>query len=188
MKSAALVSFAFLFSSVALPAQNASYGVGRIVNPSQSGASNQPTVLQPPVMVQGCPVSLRAQHGAGAGMLQADMKPPKGPGQLLHLTLTNPAEQQIVSAQVKVHGLSGTGRTTKTTSDTIKPDSTRTLVVQFSADSPKTVAGDLWVPSMTAVLSIDLNSVTFSDGSTRVFTPRDNCRVAPDLKMLIADH
>jgi len=187
MKSAALVSFAFLVSSIALPAQNGSIGVAGMEGLSQSGARNQPTVLQPPATAQGCPVSLRAQHGAGGGMLRADKRPTKGIGQWLHLTLTNPEGPKIVWARVRVHGLSGVGRTTETTSDTIKPDSARTLVVRFSPDSGNSVTGDLWVPSMTAVLTIDLNSVSFADGTTRNFMAHEGCRVAPDLKMLIAD-
>jgi hypothetical protein len=39
---------------------------------------------------------------------------------------------------------------------------------------------------MTAVLTIELTSETFADGSKRTFPPQDACRVAPDLKMLIA--
>jgi hypothetical protein len=41
---------------------------------------------------------------------------------------------------------------------------------------------------MTAVLSIDLNSVTYADGSTGSFTGHDACRVVPDKLMLIAGH
>jgi hypothetical protein len=39
---------------------------------------------------------------------------------------------------------------------------------------------------MTAVLTIDLTSVTFADGSTRNFKTQDACHVAPGLKMLVA--
>lgn len=186
MKPTVAVSFAFLISSIALSAQNATYSVAGMEGLSQSGPSNQITVLPSTVIPQGCPVSLRAQHGASGGTLLADRNRPKGLAQFLHLTLYNPAGQQIVSARVKVHGLSGVGHTTQAVSDTMKPDATQSLVVHFSPDSAKTVTGDLWVPAMTAVLTIDLNSVTFADGSTRTFTQRDRCHVAPDLKMLIA--
>jgi hypothetical protein len=119
-------------------------------------------------------------------MVQVDRNRPKGLAQRLHLTLFNPEGKQIVSAQVRAHGLSGASRATLAVSDTLKPDSMRTLVVHFAPDTPKTVTGDLWVPGMTAVLTLDLNSVTFADGSTRTFTERDGCHVAPDLKMLVA--
>jgi len=41
---------------------------------------------------------------------------------------------------------------------------------------------------VTVVLAIDLNSVTFADGSTLTFTSQDGCRIAPDHLMLVASH
>lgn len=185
MKSAALVSFTFFVSTIALPAQSGSIGVGSIEN-IPSFQANQIYMFQRPLTAQGCPVSLRAQQGPAGGMVQVDRNRPEGTSQRLHLNLFNPEGKQIVSALVRAHGLSAAGRTTFAVSDSLKPDSTRTLVVHFAPDSPKTVTGDMWVPGMTAVLAIDLNSVTFTDGSTRTFTKNDGCHVVPDLKMLIA--
>ena len=193
MKSAALVPFAILFSSIALPAQTQTIGVAGMENLDPSKSSVHFTAPQTIVvtMPMGCPVSLRAQHGATGGMLQADKGRPKGLAQLLHLTLVNPNSHHIASARVRVHGLSGKARVTQTLSGRGNsgqaPDIDRTLAVQFSSAPGNIAVGDLWVPGMTAVLTIDLNSVTFEDGSTQSFTARDACHVAPDLKMLIAD-
>ena len=66
-------------------------------------------------------------------------------------------------------------------------DVVRSLAIQFTSASGNTASGDLWIPGMTAVLTIDLNSVTFADGSTQSFTAHDDCRVAPDHLMLVAD-
>jgi hypothetical protein len=185
MKSAALVSFAFLISSIGLPAQTAGQ------DPSQS------TVFRPPPPATTCPISLRAQHGATGGMLQADKGRPKGLAQLLHLTLISPDSRRIVSARVRVRGLSGRAHTTQALSgqgDSASgstmhdnADVVRSLTVRFTSAPGNTATGDLWIPGMTAVLTIDLNSVAYADGSTQSFTARDACRVAPDLKMLVAD-
>ena len=199
MKSAALVSFAFLISSIALPAQNATYGVAGMesLDPSKSsvpiGASQTSVVAMP----MGCPVSMRAQHGATGGMLQADKGRPKGPAQLLHLTLISPDSRRIVSARVRVRGLSGRVRTTQALSeqgDSVQgssmhddADVVRTLAVRFTSAPGSSATSDLWIPGMTAVLTIELNSVTYADGSTQSFAARDACHVAPDLKMLVAD-
>jgi hypothetical protein len=192
MKSAALIPFAILFCSITLPAQNATYGVAGMegLSPSQAGAPillSRTSVGAMPVF---CPVSLRAQHGATGGMVQANKSLPKGPAQLLHLTLINPDSRQIVSARLSVRGVSGKPRVTQALSNPGNgdADTVRTREVQFSSAPGNTATGDLWVPGMTAVLTIELTSVTFADGSTRTFTPQDACRVAPDLKMLVAAH
>jgi hypothetical protein len=188
MKSAALLSFALLLGPVALAAQSAgqgqsSYGVARMEG---LNTANTATTVNPPINI-GCPVFLHAQHRADGGLLDVDKNRPEQPAQLLHLTLTNPDSRQIVAARVRVHGLSGKARATQTLSSPGKADASRSLGVQFSTGPGKTVSGDLRVSGMTAVLSIDLNSVTFADGSTRSFTERDACRVAPDPFMPIGD-
>ena len=186
MKSAALVSFAVLLGSVASGAQA----------PGQPPSETTVFRTQPPATA--CPVSLRAQHGATGGMLQADKGRPKGLAQLLLLTLTSPDSRQIVSARVRVRGLPGKAHSAQALSglgnsgpgNSIRDDADviRTLAVQFSQGPSHTATGDLWVPGVTAVLTIDLNSVTFADGSTLTFTSQDGCRIAPDHLMLVAGH
>ncbi len=183
MKSAALASFALLFSSIALAGQytvqvQKSYGVAGI-----EGINAANTVGTP--MSVGCPVSLRAQHGVSGNILSVDRNRPKGIAQLLHLTLTNPDSRQIVAAKLRVHGLTGKARVTQTLSGQNDSDAAQNLDVRFSPGPGNAVSADLWVPGMTAVLSIDLNSVTFADGSTRSFSAREACHVAPDPLMLI---
>ena len=123
-------------------------------------------------------------------MVQTDHSRPRGTAQLLHLTLIDPHpdSQRIVSARMSVHGLSGKVRATPALSGSGDADATQTLMVRFSSGNDKAAFGDLWVPGMTAVLSIDLKSVTYADGSTRSFYGREACRVAPDPLMLIAGH
>jgi hypothetical protein len=189
MKRAVVLSFVVLLGSIALAAQTAgqnqsSYGVSRMEGLSTTSMSS--TII-PPVNV-GCPVFLRAQHTADGGLLNVDKRRPERPAQLLHLTLTNPDSRQIVAARVRVHGLSGKGRVTQTMSGADRPDAASTIEVQLVQRSGKEAYGDLRVPNMTAVLSIDLNSVTYADGSTGSFTGHDACRVVPDKLMLIAGH
>ena len=182
MRSAVLKSsvglFAFILISVTLAAQSTG------PYPSQS------TVLRIPEMSTGCPVSLRAQHGSNGSMVQTDKSRPKGTAQLLHLTLIDPHpdSQRVVSARMSVHGLSGVVRATPALSSSGDADATQTLDVRFSSGNEKAAFGDLWVPGMTAVLSIDLKSVTYADGSTRSFSGREACRVTPDPMMPIAGH
>ena len=191
MKSSTLIPFVFFFSLLASPAQDTSYGVAGMEGLSRTGPSIQINTSQPGVAGTPafCPLSLRAQHGATGGMMQANKSLPKGPAQLLHLTLVNPDSRQIASARFLIRGVSGKARATQALAfPNGRADATRTVAAQFSSTSGNTATGDLWVPGMTAVMTINVTSVTFADGSTQGFTPQDACRVAPDLKMLVASH
>jgi hypothetical protein len=196
MKLTAMVLFAFLAGSIALAGQStlqnhASYGLASMegfdttTNATVPGSSNATFSVNPPAGI-GCPVRLRAQHRADGGLVNVDKGRPQGIAQALHLMLTNPDSRRMIAARVSVRGLSGRGHVTKGLSGPDHTDVTRTLDVQLAQGPGQEVSGDLRVPGMTAVLSIDLNSVTFADGSTRSFAERGTCRVAPDPFMLIA--
>ncbi len=186
MKSAAVVSLAFLFGSIALAAQTAiqvpeSFGWAGMEG---LNTANRVTAINLTIDI-GCPVQLRAQHRADGGLVKVDKSRPESPAQLLHLTLTSPDTRQMVSARVRVHGLSGKARVTQALSGQNDSDAASTLDVQLVQGQGKEVSGDLRVPNMTAVLSIDLRSVKYGDGSTRSFSGRGECRVAPDKMMPI---
>ena len=169
MKLSATVGFAILIGPIALAAQN--------------GA--QPTVLTFSPPVAGCPVSLRAQHKADGGMVQVSNGHPRGTGQWLHLVLGDTGSNSIVKATVTVHGYSNKARITQAGTED-GADAARTATVTLSALQDHTVAGDVWAPGMTAVTQIDLDAVTYADGSMASFTGRQACRVAPDPFMLVA--
>jgi hypothetical protein len=174
MKRAAVLSLALLFASIPLAAQSAS--------PHPAG-----TIIFLPPVTAGCPVVLHARHLAWGGMLTARNSRPSGVGQWLHLTLTSPDSRQITGATVTVRGLTPKGRVTRTVANKDEPDrATKTLNLTFSAATDKTAAADLWVPGVTAAQAIDLNSVTYADGSTWKLAGNATCRIAPDPLMLIA--
>jgi len=187
MKSAASVFFALLFGSIALAAQTGgqgqtSYGVAGMENLGTANAAS--TIIT--LTRIGCPVSLRAQYRADGGLLNVEKSRPDWPAQMLHLILTNPDSGRIVSARVRVHGLSGKGRVTQTVSGQNEPDAAATLDVQLAQGPDREASGDLRAPGIATILSVELTSVTYADGSTRSFSGPETCRVAPDKKMLIA--
>lgn len=181
MKLTSLISFAFLVGSVA-SAQSAgnsgqSFGTAGMQGITTFGVAS---------VAHSCPVSLRAQHGADGNILKVDKRRPAGLAQLLHLVLGNPDARQIVQGSLTVRGISGKGRIAQAQSSPDNADVVRYLEVQFVPQEGRKVAGDVWAPGMTAVLTVELNSVTFADGSMWRFAGRDGCRVAPDPLMLIA--
>jgi hypothetical protein len=174
MKTTALISCALILCSGGLAAQNA------------DRPQSQTTVLRLPAIGNGCPVSMRAQHQANANRMDVDKSRPQGVAQRLWLILLNSDSGQIVAARVRVHGLSGRVRAAQTLSGQSNSDATATLEVRLAEGQGNEAYGDLRVPNMTAVTSIDLNAVTYADGSTRSLSGIYGCRFVPDPLMLTA--
>lgn len=178
MRAYVVVSLVLLFGSMTIAAQNATQN------------QTQTSVYRMPITSGGCPVSLRALHGSSGNMLKVDKNRPAGIAQLLHLIVSNPDSRQIVAARVRVRGLSGKGRMTQTANQDRGQgtgDVSRSLVARFSSGADKEISSDVWVAGMSAVLEVELNSVTFADGTTRKFAGVEACRIAPEPLMLVAD-
>lgn len=176
MRIATLAAFAILAGTFPLGAQS--------VAPAQSTTTLQFAL---PPAANTCPVSLRAEHRSDGNLFKVGDGHPKGVGQWLHLTLVNPASREIARATVTVHGFSNKPRVTQTSPHQANgSDAVQTLTVRFSAGPGKTASGDVWVPGMTAVQTIDLDEVTYMDGLVRRFAASESCRITPDPFMLIA--
>jgi hypothetical protein len=154
---------------------------------AQSANRNQNIVIQLPPPTGTCPVFMRAQHAADGDLLAVNSSHPKGIGQSLHLTVTSSDSRRIASATVTVRGLVPKGRVTQTlASQDDAFDAEKTMDIKFSAEPGKDASGDIWVPGLSAVMTIDLQSVTFTDGSTWKLPAERTCRTFPDPVMLIS--
>jgi hypothetical protein len=137
---------------------------------------------------------MHALQGSGTGQVavRGDQRA-VGVSQRIHLILTNPKSTKIAVAKVKVFGLSGKNRvepasysTLDLTNQTSKFDLTKTLDVAFTSEGERDVATDLILPGLTTVLLIQLESLTYKDGSTWAVAGRRACQVAPDPLVLVA--
>lgn len=148
----------------------------------------QTLVLATPPGLSSCPVSMRAQHlSDGSLMKTGKTAHPAGLGQRLHLTLKNPDAKQIAGASVTIRGMTPRGRVMQTLSTAgDSSDATRQMSVSFSTESDGSATADLWVSGITAVQSVELDSVAYSDGSTWKVAAGDACRITPDPLMLIS--
>lgn len=184
MKLVRLVSLALLCSSGPLFGQYGTATAGM----ENVGPTKIIIVQMPPVSPL-CPVSLRAKQAAGGDLLAVDNGQPKGPAQRLHLILNNRDSRRITGAKVTVRGLTAKARVTRALtappSQDDASDAARTLEVTFTSGLHGEVSADLRVPDLTAVQSIDLNSVTYADGSTWKLSPDNGCRSVLDPTMLI---
>jgi len=175
MKRATLVSVAFLVCTLPLAAQ------------SGAQPKSQTTIVVTLPTVEVCPVGMQARQRPG-GYLRSVRNEPRveGLAQRIYLTLTGKSSTQISKAVVTARGLSAKNRVLPALSNEGNAsDITKTLSLTFSPGSGRTVSTNLVLAGFTAVNSIELESVTFSDGSTWRFSGGTSCRVTPDPLMLI---
>src|ERR1700722_10300045 len=176
MNRAGAVSFALLLASNFAIAQTT-------VTPKQPAAKLTVIEIAPP---PNCPISLHARHAGGAEMWKVDGVPIQSPAQKLHLTISDSDSRRIVAANVTVRGSSGKARYMPAESTLDSSDAAKTLDVRFPTGPDKETAADLTVPGFTAVSVIDLNSVTYSDGSSWKLAAGSSCRSWVDGLMLVS--
>jgi hypothetical protein len=153
-----------------------------------NSATQKTTTIVVPVPPSACPVSVHAQQAPStATAMEVDSSRPKGPLQLLHLTMAKPGSSRITKATVTVRGVLPRPRATLTpmTLGADPSNAIRTLDVSFPSGSDKNASADLWVPGLSAVYSIDLVSVTYADGSTWKLADGKTCRTPIDGVMLV---
>jgi hypothetical protein len=135
-----------------------------------------------------CPVGMRALQGAGYGLVHVrGAEQPDVPGQRVHLIITNGVRGTARNAQVLVRGLSPKNRARDVSGLDQIPDTSKTMGVTFQPEDATSVAADLVLPGFTSVSSVELQSITYQDGSTWNIARDEACRVAPDPMMLITE-
>jgi hypothetical protein len=190
VKLAGFIGCLFLVAPLGLAAQNASYGVSyglaggqitTLIGPD--GKAIPGTQANPQLNL--CPVSIQASHLSDGNVVKTSTGHPKGIGQRLHLKLHSPDQRMIASATVNLHGWTAKGRKAQVGSSDDAALEVRILTVPFTFDADRMSSADIWVPGLTAVVSVELLSVKYTDGSTWTPVQGHTCRVAPDHLMLI---
>jgi len=164
-----------------LAAQNRSYGVA-----GMEGLDGKSTpAAQAPAAPNLCPVSIDASHLSDGNMVRTRANHSSGIGQRLHLMLHSPGHRTIATATVNLRGWTAKGRTAEVSSSDAPGLKEQTLTVPFTPGPDHTVSADIWAPGLTAVVSVEVVSLKYSDGSA--WTPPENmtCRVAPKMLMLV---
>jgi hypothetical protein len=190
MKRVFAILFALVLGSAAMAAQAIDQDQPRKFDPKTTPATATLQVFVPPgASASSCPVIFNARQGGGAGGL-ISVKPgqpqpsTEGYAQRIHLSTVD-GKSHVIAATVRVHGLTPQPRYVPVDSGMGGPAKiTRTLQVTFSPETKNEVATDLVMRDFTAVLSIDVESLTYADGSTWKSGP-GVCRVVPDPMMLI---
>ena len=169
---------------IAVVLTNLAFGQATLQKPQQIDPTN-------------CPVGLQVRHGGGhpvsvgaAGPVlngrAQDGKVPSVQNQGIHLTLANPGSRDIVSFEITVHGLSEKWRSVPLSDMPQKPDLAKTVDVSLNVKGSGQASRDLTLNRFTAVTSVDVNSIKYSDSSEWQAPSAEACSVTPDLIMLVA--
>ena len=186
MKIGFVSLFALALGACPLAAQYTHVPQMQVTSGTAGTGGVQTLVIVPPPLASNCPVSMRAQHLSDGNLVRTGKAAhPAGIGQRLHLTLKTPHAEQVAGAQVTIRGTTPKGRVMQASS-TDSSDAMRELSVSFSTEPDGSASADLWVPGVTAIQSIELDSVSYSDGSTWKAAAGDACRITPDPLMLIS--
>ena len=175
-------------SFVKFPLMFAVAGLVAVTSGSAQTAKNQTKIIIVPVPSQvSCPVAMQAQRGADGSTMMVAGGAHRGIGQQLQLTLNNPKLATISAIRITVHGWDVKGRTLPAVETTSSyASASRTLDLTLSIGASQTADTDIWVSGLTAVDSIDLDSVTYSDGSSWKASDSQACRIMPNPIMLIS--
>ena len=177
----AVFSIAFLLGPMSVIAQTA-------VPPGNPVSQTVVVVVAPPVAAR-CPVSLHARQMPGADRWVVNGVSVKPLAQRLRLTATAPHTGPIVAANITVRGYAGSPRLTPVgPANQDAGDSARTLDVAFPPGAGREASTDIALAGFSAVTVIDLNSITYSDGSRWKLNAGSSCRTWIDGMMLVATH
>jgi hypothetical protein len=152
----------------------------------------------PPLHMAGtnCPVGLQVKHATGLPTAISAEGPtingkPLSYGQVqiadqnlgVRLILTNLSPQSIVSAQVVVHGFSNKWRYVPLSG--ADPDLARTVDVALDVKGNGEASHNLSLSRFTAITAVDVNEITYADGSSWRTSSPGACSASPDLIMLV---
>jgi hypothetical protein len=193
MKRVIAIGFALLAGSAMIAAQAVDQNQQRKFDAQAARAQSVLTLAlraatAPPNPA--CPAAFTAKQG-GMGDLVAvkpGQKSEDGQGFSQHIRLSvsgDKSKLNVVAARVTVHGLAPQARAVPVQSGSDGPAQiSRTMNVSFAGDSAGESGANLLLRGYTAVLSIDVNSITYADGSTWK-SGEGMCRIVPDPLMLI---
>ena len=135
-----------------------------------------------------CPVGLEVKRSRGLFVYQNTNAIPAEHGvpkaeQRFDFKLTNYRPHEIVNAQITTHGFSYKWRALPASA--AEPDVWKTMEVALDVKGNSSASRELSLGHFSAISTIDVNSVTYADGSTWHASFPGACSVAPSLMMRI---
>jgi hypothetical protein len=149
----------------------------------------QSFTLPPRIDPSKCPVGLQVERSSGlfayenAKAVPAEDAAPSSE-QWFDLRMTNFLPHQVVSAQLTAHGFGYKWRVIPVSDAT--PDIWKTMDVALDVKGNSSASRELSFGHFSTITTIDVNSVTYADGSTWHASSPGTCSVAPSLIMRIS--
>lgn len=162
--------------------------------PANQAAATRPAPPQTVVRPSGgglgasrsCPVSLDVRHGWGLGQAVATDGSSRPVGQALDLTVTNHNSREIASLDGIVQVRSGKSRMMPLVSENDELGERLPLHIDVAVKADEVAAASWNVASMHAVAYVELNKVTYRDGSSWSSAKGTACQFTPNPLMLIS--
>jgi hypothetical protein len=135
--------------------------------------------LPPRIDPAKCPVDLRVEHSGGLFEYRnanSDHVASPFSAQGFDFKMINFLPHEIVNAEITVHGFSNEGRLITYSTP---PDLAKTLDVALDVKGNSSASRELSFDEFSIVETIDVNSVTYADGSTWHASSPGACSVAP---------
>jgi hypothetical protein len=175
------------------PTVTTQLGPAKQANPRSEPASV--TQQQYVIPINRCPIGMHVMQGSGMQMLRAD---DGKVNQLLtpSLTLAPKDHRDLAKATVTARGYAVQHGTLDLVARKMIPDHPapkqkeleKTLTVNLSPDGADNFSAELQLPGFGILNTVELNAVTYTDGSVWKVSSADDCRIAPDPLLLIAAH
>jgi hypothetical protein len=149
----------------------------------------QSFTLPPRIDPSKCPVELQVERSSGlfayenAKVVPAEPVAPRTE-QWFDLRMTNLLPHDIVAAEITAHGFSYKGRIIPVSDAT--PNIWKTVDVALDVKGNGSASRELSFDHFSAIRTIDVDSVTYADGSTWHASSPGACSVAPSLFMRIS--
>lgn len=181
MKSACILPLAIVLATTS------AIGQDLVLHSSPGNVSFSPTRA----IGANCPVGLQVSHGPSFLVKKAEFGPfaapqPEVQEQRIHLTVTNHTSREIVKAQITVHGFSDKWKAIPLADASPAPDLEKSVHVAINVKRDSRASSDLSLIRFTSITAVDLNSLTYADGSSWESSTTGACSVAPDLIMLVS--
>jgi hypothetical protein len=181
MKSACILPLALVLATTS------AIGQDLVLHPSP----NLLSLTQGHTIRADCPVGMRVNHGSSFLLRKTEYGPfaapaPKVQEQRIHLIMTNLSPQEIVKAQITVHGFSDKWKAFPLVDGSPAPDLAKSVDVAMDVKRDGQGSSDLSLSRFTSITRVDLNSLTYADGSTWTSSTAGACSVAPDPFMLVS--
>jgi hypothetical protein len=156
------------------------------------GPAATPSILmRPRTLGADCPVGLKVNHGPSFLKRDTEYGPfappaPKVQEQRIQLTMTNPSPKEIASAQITVYGFSEKWRAVPLADAKDTPDLRKRVDLVLKVKGNDHASSDLSLHRFTSVAYVDLDSLTYADGSIWKASSPAACSVTPDSFMLVS--